>query len=362
MKRFADFRRRDTLWGTIVLVGDRPSAWTPGRKGSFWGLFLGMLVVSLFSMGVDGCQGANLGPGEVGTTTCLACHDGRSASDRSEFLASPHESLSCESCHGPGLTHVRNGGRVGRFIDNPDRYPFDQRHTACIACHDDMMAPGGGSTQGFLATSHFTSGAATCTDCHDVHKKGGMTVSAESALRLSIENYAAICGDCHVGQVEAFGLSTHAKRDVATCSSCHDMHKAGMFRARPEDNRLCLQCHQSSFLGFETDDDVDFHTGDFHPVDPEGSGSSRCTACHLPPVGGAEGGYQAHDHSLFTIPPLATNDAVAAGADFAPPNSCAGVTGCHDLNAPESGMPHDESDLESNRALQSLYELIGSRP
>jgi predicted CXXCH cytochrome family protein len=311
---------------------------------------------------VDSCQRTSLAPGEVGTTTCLACHDGRSASDHQEFLQSPHQSLSCESCHGPGLTHVRQGGRLGLFINNPGRRPFAERHLACTECHADSIAPGDDTAQGFLATSHFAAGAATCTDCHDVHKMGGMTISSPSPTQFGNENYAVLCGQCHEGQVDDFTISKHAEQDVATCSSCHDMHGATMFRATPEDNRLCLQCHQSFALGFETDEDVDFHTGIFHPVDPAGSGSSRCTGCHLPPLVQQAGELPAHDHTLFTIPPIATNEAVERGADPAPPNSCAGVTGCHDSNVPGSGAPRDENNLDSNAALQSLYEFIGARP
>jgi len=140
------------------------------------------------------------------------------------------------------------------------------------------------------------------------------------------------------------------------------MHAGDMFRASPTDNRLCLQCHQSFQLGFETDEDVDFHTGEFHPVDPAGSGSSRCTGCHLPPVLGTDGLIAGHDHSLFTIPPAATNEAIDAGVNPAPPNSCAGVTGCHDASMAGAGMPHDENDFDGNAALQTLYLELGAQP
>ncbi|MEQ1842771.1 MAG: hypothetical protein ABL994_20415, partial [Verrucomicrobiales bacterium] len=80
--------------------------------------FLSLAIIPVLGMGADGCWQPGLGPGEVGTATCLACHDGRSASDHREFRDSPHNTISCESCHGPGLTHVREGGRFGLFIKN----------------------------------------------------------------------------------------------------------------------------------------------------------------------------------------------------------------------------------------------------
>jgi predicted CXXCH cytochrome family protein len=325
------------------------------RRGFKVALFL---LVPLLATGIDGCQESTLGPGEVGTATCLACHDGRSASDHREFSESPHQAISCESCHGPGLNHVRNGGRHGFFIDNPGNLPFEKRHEACAECHAQANSPGGNTVQGFLSTAHFSGNGATCTDCHDVHKQGGMAISSESPSRFGSENFAKLCGQCHEDSVAQFAMSGHAVLDVATCASCHDMHTGEMFVASPEDNRLCLQCHQSFALGFETDEDVAFHTG--HPVDPAGSGASRCTGCHMPPL--ESGGASGYDHTLFTIPPIASNEAVAEGVSPAPPNSCAGVTGCHDANVPGSGPAYDETDLDSNRDLQALYELIGALP
>lgn len=319
---------------------------------------LGLALAPLWAMTLGGCDQAGLGPGEVGTATCLACHDGRSASDHQEFRDSPHNTISCETCHGPGLTHVREGGRFGLFIHNPGDLPFEKRHEACIECHDEADQPGGSVVDGFLASAHFTGNGATCTDCHNVHNRGAMAISAESPARFGNENFAELCGRCHEDAVAQFTLSGHAQQDVATCASCHDMHGGTMFAASPEDNRLCLQCHQSFALGFETDEDVALHTG--HPVDPAGSGASRCTGCHLPPM--EAGGASGHDHTLFTIPPIASNEAVEQGVQPAPPNSCAGVTGCHDADVPGSGPAYDENDLDSNEELQSLYELIGVLP
>lgn len=325
---------------------------------------LGLTSILFLGVAMDGCQPSGPGPGEVGTTTCLACHDGRSASDQHEFLEGPHQDISCETCHGPGLTHVQQGGRFGLFIKNPGDYPFDRRHESCADCHDDMTAPEGSVVQGFLATNHFIGGGATCTDCHNVHRIGGMTVAAESPSRLSKEGYAALCGECHEQEAADFLRSTHAVTDSANCDNCHDMHAATMypFGLSPENNSLCLQCHQMSLLGFRNDSDTDFHTGTFHPVDPAGSGSSRCTGCHMPPVPVSEGQMAVRDHTLFTIPPIATNIAVEQGAEVAPPNSCAGVTGCHDITDPVSGPPFSESDLDNNLSLQALYEMIGAQP
>lgn len=335
-----------------LIEGMPPRGQRPHGKAS---IALGVTVASLIFLG--GCE-PGLAPGEVGTATCLACHDGRNGSDHAAFMTGPHQSVSCETCHGPGLRHVRDGGRLGLFINNPGDLPQERRHEACTPCHDQAASPGGSAVAGFLATTHFTSGAATCTDCHNVHLPGGMSVPVSSPARMTAEHFEAVCGACHQDTVAQFALSGHAASEVATCASCHDMHAGGMVTAEPEDNRMCLQCHQSFALGFETDEDVALHTG--HPVDPAGSGASRCTGCHMPPVEAGAGAL--HDHSLLTIPPLASNEAMAQGIHPAPPNSCAGVAGCHDATMPGSGPAFDENDAESNTDLQALYELMGVAP
>ena len=53
------------------------------------------------------------------------------------------------------------------------------------------------------------------------------------------------------------------------------------------DNSLCLRCHEA--FGFATDEAISAHT--HHSVDPAGSGASRCTACHMPPLEQAADGY-----------------------------------------------------------------------
>lgn len=294
-------------------------------------------------------------PGRVGTATCLACHDGRSASDQRAYLDSPHKAIDCEACHGPGAAHVRNGGRGGLLIDNPGRRSFAQAHLFCGDCHDDITAD-------FDQTAHFKSGRATCTDCHNVHAPGAMTVALSGTPAQDIPAFGQLCGTCHSSQYDQFLQSGHAVSGVATCASCHNVHRAAPFTQSPTDNRLCLQCHGSAFLGFDSEAAIDAHTGAFHPVDPVGSGSSRCTACHMPPLDRMRQADGPHDHTLFTIPPLASNEAAEMGIDPVPPNSCSGTIGCHDANVPGSGLPFDVDNPLDNVALQTFYESIGGIP
>jgi predicted CXXCH cytochrome family protein len=304
--------------------------------------------------GVESCLPGSQGPGRVGTHTCLACHDGRSAPDQREFLRGPHRGIACEDCHGPGLAHVRAGGRGGLLIDNPARDPFSSMVNLCARCHEDTV-------NGYQATAHFAAEAAACSDCHDVHRRGGMRFSTPNNTLLDIPGYNRVCRDCHGQQTQQFMLSVHAQKGVASCGSCHNPHAPRTLTAMTEDNRVCQQCHASSFLGLDTEAAVDFHTGAFHPVDPEGSGASRCTACHMPPLRRTGQQKGPRDHTMFTVPPAASNEAIAQGRTPMP-NSCAGIMGCHDAAVPGSGTPYNVDNPNDNAALQVFYEQIGGIP
>ena len=327
------------------------------RAGTRIWVFIVMapVLMLLAGGGVDGCFSRNGQVGYVGTSTCMGCHDGRSATDMRHFVEGPHNRISCETCHGPGYQHVRAGGRGGILIDNPAKLPFAQSANLCSQCH-------GSYVENYRKTTHATAEGASCHDCHDTHRKGGFRVETSGPPHADMNIAKNLCGQCHASQTEQFLTSGHAQIGVATCISCHDMHQETMFTANPVDNSLCLQCHGSSFLGFNSQANIDFHTGDFHPVDPAGSGASRCITCHMPPLAQADQPFAGFDHSMMTIPPALTNELMASGVIPVPPNSCAGIAGCHDSNVPGSGLPFDVNNPVDNSFLQEVYEAIGELP
>ena len=273
----------------------------PYRLGTFLSLSGLIVFVAASSLGTEGCQ--YIGPGasvtNVGGWTagsrlrdvCLVCHNGQNAPDVTGFLTGPHKNQACEGCHGSGYLHVRNGGRGGLFIDDLN---------------------------------------------------GLMTV----ASRL-------LCKRCHGTEVTGFEKSDHATEKVLSCPGCHDVHAGARGAPSAVNNNMCLRCHRAR--GFGNDEAIEAHT--HHPVDPDGTSASRCTKCHLVPLEGSGSGIEnvPHEHSLLTVAPLRSIEAIDAGVVPVPANSCAGIAGCHDgsvSTAPVFDVDNRATDL----LLQALFE------
>jgi len=106
-------------------------------------------------------------------------------------------------------------------------------------------------------------------------------------------------------------------------------------------------------MGFETDEAVIAHT--FHTNNPAQTGASRCTACHMNPMQRFDQGDGRHSHDWVPREPLYSNLAAQGGTEPVPPNTCAGITGCHD-DTVESAPLHDVDNLDMNLVLQSTFD------
>lgn len=294
--------------------------------------FVGMAFFVVFaSLGIDSCRAPE--PRTVGNEVCVACHDGINAPAPPSFEDSAHGELQCETCHGPGFLHARDNGRRVGLIDDFGALAFEDKHTVCAKCHADQAAD-------FLDDHHFVNGAASCMDCHDGH----------GAVPVTRADQPDLCAKCHEGQAEEYLLSSHVSPGYVTCGTCHGVHGADVLIRPVEDNSVCMACHNYFFS-----DDAAIMEHTFHPVDPGGTGASRCTHCHMPPLDRLNQEDGAHDHTLLTIPPSASNDAIAAGIVPTPPNSCAGITGCHD-GLPPGEPVFDVDDSSINDLLQRIYD------
>lgn len=216
---------------------------TSGRLGTrcyvkcFHGSPLASIVMTLCIVSVTILAGCPTNTGIVGTNVCLQCHNGTLAPDRSEFTENPHNDVGCEACHGPGLLHVRNGGRGGLYIDSLEDMNYSTSVQFCAKCH-------GKQAEDYLKSGHALSESVTCLDCHDVHGENVMVASPEDN---------SLCLQCH----GPFGFSNEAE------ISAHTFHSVN-----PETTGAsrCVLCHLPPLDRVQQGDGPNSHT--LQPIPP----------------------------------------------------------------------------------------------
>ena len=220
---------------------------------------------------------------------------------------------------------------------------------ACLGCHNGRYAP---DRSEFPDSKHAEVGCEACHGGGYLHAAAGGTfglfIDVPDASRATQHEF---CGKCHENTVTEYLKSAHFASKEVACLDCHEVHDENPLRLSIVDNALCLSCHKP--YGFENDAAVSKHT--FHDVDPAGTGASRCVNCHQPPlvrVNQAEG---PHGHSMIPIQPKVSNEAIAAGITPTPPNSCAGIVGCHD-GSNQYVPVFDVDSVEDNTIVQAIYD------
>ena len=211
----------------------------------------------------------------------------------------------------------------------------------CLTCHTGKLAP---DRRDFVGSRHEVVGCEAC------HGPGVLHARVGGRFGLFIneaENVDALCVRCHENESEQFSTSSHAMNKILDCTGCHNPHTKNKTIRPFTDNQLCLQCH--SYNGFESVEAITKHT--WHSYDPDGSGESRCSLCHMVPMDRAdqEG---SRNHSFMPVAPITSN---LAEITPVPPNSCAGIIGCHDgtvVTAPTFNV----DDPTTNEWLQTLYD------
>jgi hypothetical protein len=191
-------------------------------------------------------------------TVCFSCH---TVSNKGNATAAPagweavedtaYHDVQCESCHGPGFTHVEAPDAPA----GPGNPPL--AHVAVL---------GDSSTR-----------AQSCADCHSGFHHPFVEEWSASAHAVSLQeedgtfvnDASPSCGSCHEGRkaLAAWGVTAeYAEKNLAgsenylgiTCAVCHDPHGvtrgsdgkpvAGQLRFAidiPDVNQnLCMKCHQ----------------------------------------------------------------------------------------------------------------------
>ncbi|MBX7258474.1 MAG: hypothetical protein K1Y02_19075 [Candidatus Hydrogenedentes bacterium] len=205
----------------------------------------------------------------------------------------------------------------------------------------------------FLFSAHKNIECITCHPGAAAHvQSGGLGGDLINPANGPLEASFSACAGCHESQVTEYVQSVHYTSRRVACYDCHDVHSPLETKGPFKNNLLCISCHVAD--GFTSNAAVEQHT--FHPVDPSGTGESRCTLCHMPPKGRTDQDDGPHDHTFATLPPSYSADAANNGVTPVPPNSCAGTIGCHDGTTPNTPV-FDVDDPAQMNALQAIYDF-----
>ena len=100
----------------------------------------------------------------VGNAMCLRCHQ----DVQQALTANPHGSGAapdvadngCQSCHGPGRTHVQSPNNTNTQ-PSVDRMTAEQQNQLCTGCHTELPA---------FSTAHQVA-KISCSGCHVLHER-----------------------------------------------------------------------------------------------------------------------------------------------------------------------------------------------
>jgi hypothetical protein len=260
--------------------------------------------------------------------------------------------IGCETCHGPGSTHVLSDRSK---IVNPGNLPAAQADEVCGQCHSRFKSLPANTFSWPLKDDTMTQwrpGSGLPLKDFYVDKNGywpdGMNGKST-----------------HL-QYNEFVKSAHATNPFhkVRCMDCHDAHHdTGSFaqvkfqfvqegvtiKTSAEDNTICVGCHAKygPFASLTKQEIADYDENEakiakvtaahtHHPYGPERTmGLSRCTGCHMPIAGTTPGGsvYSTPRHAFQFMTP---ENALKFQDKGGQPTAC-GVS-CHNANVNIFGL------------------------
>ncbi|MEE8428795.1 MAG: DmsE family decaheme c-type cytochrome [Gammaproteobacteria bacterium] len=180
---------------------------------------------------------------DTGADTCLQCHGEGSEFPVVEIFKTKHAQradgrtpfagLQCESCHGPGGSHIQ--GEANPPIKNfgtKSNEPVETQNRICLNCHsgDDHIGWKGSVQE---------SNDVACAGCHTIH------TARDPVLDKSTESQ--VCYNCHKRVRADFNKPSHhpVRSGQIACSDCHNAHAsfAAASLTKPTLNQTCYTCH-----------------------------------------------------------------------------------------------------------------------
>lgn len=232
---------------------------TGGRKArAIPSLCLVVFFMSNFGVG----RAAALAPGGqarpdpqyVGSETCKTCHESsfkywaKTPMGRA-FLQHPQTALEkqgCETCHGPGRTHVESGGDINSVLrfGKKSAQSAAEQNASCLQCHEK------GARMFWQGSTHERRGL-TCVTCHQVMKPNVPSLRFEEPLtknRQFVKSTSAeVCFQCHLQRRAQLQRSSHMpfREGKITCTNCHNPHGTLTPKLLTENtiNENCYKCH-----------------------------------------------------------------------------------------------------------------------
>ncbi|NIA30855.1 MAG: T9SS type A sorting domain-containing protein [Actinobacteria bacterium] len=231
----------------------------------------------------------------------------------------------CEQCHGMGGDHASAPSKTN--IINPDDLSTEQANNICGMCHSRGKSLPNGTFSFPYHDDTMTSWTPGVDLVADIYSDGGGYWGDGVNSKKHHQQFY----DFYKSEKPTF------KYHQVRCSECHDVHntvkhhiKASVVETDSLDNEiiittendnntLCLSCHAThgDFASIPVEWVADYanhvqeigaivseHTN--HPYDPDGSGASRCSKCHMPKVAKSAIAYDIHSHTFEPIPPQKT--------------------------------------------------------